>query len=673
MVACYQELTEKTIEIIRSLPVEIPQKGKIAGFTRCTHPEAARARQTDNLHYPMGTAFLKLGVQGIAAFAERQLSLCENAKEAGLLSGIAAVYREIAAYFSRYVPELDARLARETDTEERERLSIMRENMAILSCDRPRTFAQAVQLMYLMGRIRCMNANGACIGRLDVQLYPVYLEDKANGLTDEAALDWICQYWERLNECASGDTLVNVMVGGQDAQGNDTTNELSLLMLRASGMVRKSEPHINVRYHKNAPPELMEEAYRLQMLGHGQATLYNDEVILPAFAEAGIPPEQACCYANDGCTEIVFDGLSDIKFNHTDAVAVLELALNNGSLTPKEAREVPYFHRTHQKKYYTPSVQCGFASGQTDNLTSYEEFYRIFLRQYRHQMEFKMSRLWNHHESRKEEETSLILNGTFESVLESRRHALGGGLPMSSLMCFAGSIPTVADCLAAMKKVVFEEKKASIPELKRALAANFEGYEALRGMLLRAPKFGNDDDEVDAIAADIAGHVCDWADEFYERTGVRIFMALVGWRFLQEAYGVGATPDGRKYADPVAEHYCATPGRAVKGPTALLNSITKAPLYRACGVAATHITLPASMASNEQEGLAILRALNMAAVQQGAVMLNIAIYDVESLRQAQLHPEKYEDLIVRVWGFSARFIDLSREMQEHVIRRVLAQ
>ncbi len=671
----YQTITESSIHAIRNLPVEIPPEGVIAGFISAATDSIGPARANDNRHYPMGTAYLTRGVTGIAEMAEARLRECTDERSRRLYEGISAVYREISAYFARHTEVLDEMVASAGTSEEADRLTAIRRSMTALAVGAPATFEQAVQLFFMMWRLRCMRIHDcACIGRLDVQLYPFYRRDMENGiLTEERALDLICQLWNRINECGSGDTLIQLMVGGQDADGNDETNDLSLLMLRASRIVGKTEPHINVRFHKNTRPDFREEAYRLQLMGHGQAAVYNDDVLIPALIRSGMPAEIACRYANNGCTEIVFDGLSGIEFNHIDIVAVFELALNNGQLTPKNARPVPYFHRDHEKYFYTPDVAFGFESGDTDSLASYEEFYDIFLKQYRHQFESKLDQLRNQYLAMQESDSSIILNGTFDSVLETGRDLYAGGLPADSMMVFAGSIPTAADCLAAVKRVVYEEKRTDMPTLKRALAADFVGYEPLRAMLLKAPKFGNDSDEVDLIAADIARHACDWADEYSEKHGVRICAALIGWRFLQEAYGVGATPDGRRYGDPIAEHYCATPGRAVNGPTALINSITKADLSRACGVAAAHITLPAAVSRDESVGLATLRSLTEAALRQGIVMLNISIYDVEALKKAQITPEEYPDLIVRVWGFSARFIDLSREMQDHVIRRILAE
>lgn len=194
----------------------------------------------------------------------------------------------------------------------------------------------------------------------------------------------------------------------------------------------------------------------------------------------------------------------------------------------------------------------------------------------------------------------------------------------------------------------------------------------MRRRLLRAPKFGNDIDSVDYLAADIANLFCDILKEKGNQAGRTIWPALLGYMFVQEACFTGATPDGRRWKDPIAEHYSPTPGRATHGPTALMRSCGKGPLGRAFGTAPVHLSIPRSTVPKNEDGIRIMEAITEAAALQGFVMLNIGIYDLDVLEKARKNPEQYEDVIVRVWGYSARFIDLSDEMQRHVMSRVLA-
>jgi len=265
-----------------------------------------------------------------------------------------------------------------------------------------------------------------------------------------------------------------------------------------------------------------------------------------------------------------------------------------------------------------------------------------------------------------------FMAGTFPVTLAKGIDPFRGGFTVPCYMVFSGSIPTVADCLMAVKKLVFEEKHCTPTQMLEALQDNFEGHETLRQRCLAAPKFGNDDDRVDLIAADIARRFCGHVVSHRTLTGKPLWPALYNYLFNDHAKTLGATPDGRKWRDPIAEHYSPTPGRASNGPTSVICSAAKGPLAEACGSSVFNISLSRSMMDSSEQGRLILRGLLDGALKQGVAVMNIAIYDIKQMREAQRHPEKHEDMIVRVWGFCARFVDLSCDMQEHIIQRVLA-
>ncbi len=665
----YRTIVENTVSIVNKMPMPIPASGTLAGSAgEYMVPEQAMF-SGDNYHYPMGTAYLKLGVLGVAQKAAASAKTVADPGKRALLEGIDQVYRAVAAWIGRYADAVQAAAGEDP------RLIRIGRNLSALSKQAPAHFDEALQLTYLMWKIRCLNKPGADIGRLDVHLRSWFESDIASGYTTEAAvLDQLCDFWELLNRNDSGDTLINVMVGGRNPDGSDAGSRLSALMLMATQRCAKSEPHINVRVHPGLRPDIYREMLKVQLMGQGQATVYNDEVVIPALVRFGIPEELACCYTNDGCTEIMLDGYSGIDFAHVDAVAAFELAFNNGDWAKRTYREpVSYFHKDGAVNYYTPDCAAGFASGRVEDCGEFDEFYRQFLKQYEFQVRKSCCDLRRMEDDRQAGAcTSVFLNGTYEYILDSGLDILRGGFPFAAYMLFSGSIPTVADCLVAVKRLVFEKKLYSIAQIKEAIRVNFEGYEVMRRQMLAAPKFGNDMDEVDLLAADIAEHFCRWLEEYRDETGFAVMPALLGWRFLEEAYGIAATPDGRRYADPIAEHYCATPGRAVSGPTALIRSIAKAKsaIAKAVGVCAVHITLPRNLGNSDEEALAILDSLVTAAVSTGLNQMNIAIYDADLLRKAQQDPENHQDLIVRVWGYSARFVDLCKQMQDHVISRV---
>ena len=663
----YEKILADTLRYIESIPMSVPASGGIAGPAGEYRPAADQTLKNDNFHYPMGQAYYRLGLRGIAEKAAENAKKVENPE---LLRAVSEVYTALSAWFLQYASVV------ETAAKGDARLQRIGENLRALSHRAPIHFDEAIQLSYLMWKIRAHCTCGGDIGRLDVHLRPFFERDIADGyMTEEDALALICRYWELLNENNSGDTLINVMLGGRDPDGADAGSRLSVLMLRATRLVGKCEPHVSLRVHPKLSEDIRREALEVQCLGQGQASQYNDEVVIPSLVEFGIPEEYACRYTNDGCSEIMIDGHSAISFNHIDAVAVFELAFNNGDWAERTYRtKNKYWTHRGEAYFASPDAAAGFTSGRAEDCTTFAEFYDCYLAQYRFQTRHKASILRRAHlDCLAGEASSVLLNGTFEEVLENGKDLLGGGLPVEVYMVFSGSIPTAAESLAAVKKLVFEEKAYTVAQVKEAIRVNFEGHEEMRRRMLACPKFGNDEDEIDLLAADIALRYCDWLEEYRKETGFAVMPALYGWRFVDEAYAVAATPDGRKYADPIAEHYCATPGKAICGPTALLRSVMKAKkaLYRAVGGSPIHISLPRMGTAEECRN--IVDALMKAAAASGIEHLNIGIYDAALLREAQKHPESHEDVIVRVWGYSARFVDLSREMQEHVIARILAE
>lgn len=662
----FDEILEGTLSVIKNLPTDPPSEGILAGFLPFSNEDVLKLTCYDNVHYAAGTTYYRLGVAGVARQAWINAEK-KTGKQKKLLLAIAETYEALSAYFLRYAEAVKQKANGE------ERLLHTAANLSALAANPPANFEQAVQLMYLMWCVRSPNATN-CIGRLDVHLRSFYESDLSeNRITRQDAYQLILELWKKLNSWGSGDTLMQIMVGGRSADGTDDSSDLSVMMLDATRELAMTEPHINVRYHHGIRPDVMEAARRLQALGGGQASIYNDEVTIPEMLRRGIPEQIACRYANDGCTEIIWDGCGRIDFNHIDAVATLELALYNGKFAPGLRDKVRYFHVNNTPDYYKPDAEIGFESGLMEECETYEDLYAMFMKQYFHQIDDRLNKLYNMDREQKEAELLglPLLNGTYEQVLESGRDMMADGLPMNSYMVFLGSIPTVADSLEAIRKIVYQDKHYTLAQIKEAMEANFEGYEVMRAELLNAPKFGNDLDEVDNIAADIVVRCLDHIEEFRQEKHFDVFGALLGWQFVQESYATGAMPDGRRNKDPIAEHYCATPGKATSGVTALIHSMAKAPLARALGIAPTHISLPRSAMPTEEECLLSLKAITDACIAKGLMEFNIAIYDTDLLRKAQQDPEHYGDVIVRVWGFSAKFVDLAREMQDHIISRAL--
>lgn len=670
MVDKYKDILTDTLAILNELPVVIPDSGLIVGFSREYIAPYNNFALNDNFHYPFGTSFLNLGLQGIVDKAKLNKHKFINTIKYDLLEGIELTYLAIIEYIKKYILKIDQLLINESDSFRLVRIKKGLENIII---NPPKTFLEGMQLYYFIWKIRgCATLNGD-LGRLDYHLLPLYNNDIANGVTEDEILNIIVDFYELLNKSNSGDTLTNITLGGLNCDGTDSSSRLSYLFLKANLICKKTEPHLNVRVNDLMRKDVYDEMIEVQYLGHGQANSYFDDTVIPALINKGYPKECAYAYTNDGCTEITFDGYAGIDFNHIDIVACLECAIDQGKRVVQPYFEpVKYFHKDCPSIMYTPDIVYGYDSGDPTKALTFDELYNIFLKQFKFQIIKKADLLKNMYLDRKENGyTSFILSGTYEKVLEEGTDLMRGGFVIDYYQMFSGSITTCADSLIALKHAIYIDKIASLEEIKDAINHNYEGYEVLRRKLLSYPKFGNDIDEVDNLSADIAKFFSDTLDEYNELYNFRIAPDLLGWRFLEEAYGTSAGFDGRKYAEGIAEHYCATPGKAVNGPTALINSIGKADLKLFCGVAATHISLPRNMAETKEESLEILKTLNKVMWKKGFIMMSLAIYDVDKLKEAQANPSQNEDVIIRVWGYSAKFIDLCKEMQDHVISRII--
>ena len=667
--------------VLSATEPQLPSEGILAGpkhLSELPYAEQMCADIDDNLHFPMDVGNLfSLGVTGISATARMNADSMDHERSA-ILHAIAEVFEGMTDFICLHAHMAETLMNEssfaDAAAEDRRRLFSIADNCRVLSQGPPKTFVQAVQLFWFVHCARSRGSYGSTIGRLDQHLYPFYRADiDAGVLFRDDALEILCELWRGLNIQVDHPVLglMNVIVGGQDEAGNDATNDVSFLILETAMAVRDTNPFISVRIHENTPGDFLEKVAELQLIGHGQGTVYNDEVVIPALMDYGVSQELARLYANDGCNEVTIDGRSTIALYGVDALKSLEFALYNGKECPS-ARQNPLRNCTNQEEPadHASLAKSGLDSGDLDDSASFEDVVTAFFNQWFRQINELLHPEMEILRERSEMLiTAPIVSGTFASVLRTGLDPLRGGVDVPEKMLFLNSIPTVGDCLAAIRTVVFEENLCTLTELREALAADWEGFEPLRQRCRNAPKFGNDDDSVDILVADIVRRSANHVRDFPARMPYGVWPCLFNHTFIASSQGCGATADGRKWMDPVAEHFSPTPGCAMSGPTAVLRSAAKSPLRDCVGVALVQVGLSRSMTPANAEGRKLIKALIRSALQMGITQLNIAIYDIGQLKEAQVHPEKYPDLIVRVWGFSARFVSLSKEMQDHIIAR----
>lgn len=664
-----EQIREELLPYISRRPVEIPQSGLLAGGVFPVKGYRPLRFGWDNAHFPMGYALLMdEGLPGIIrrARAPRE-GLDERAQAYRAL--IADTYEAIRLHVLAHAEKAEA-MARENPADAR-RLTRIALNCRTLASQAPQTFEQGVQLFWFMWRLR--SAFTSCIGRMDVHLRRLYDRDVPERMPREEALDLLCELWNKLNDVYSGDTLMNLMLGGVDEEGADVSCDLSCLIMEATMRVRRSEPHINVRIHPGTPERFKQTAAELIAQGQGQGVLYYDEQLIPSLVRRGIPLQYARVYANDGCTELTFDGHSGIWFWQMETVKTLELTLFRGAENPSTPYNQYYKWTRHGRAdVFKTHLALGHDSGDVAAMTSFEQVYRAFLDQYgfqiRRQLETMIAPSIVDNETTTLFNTSPIVAGLVPRALDEGVDPMRGGWEVKNYQLLSGSIPTAADGLYAVKEAVFEQKLCTMEQLIAALRDDFAGHEELRRQLQRLPKFGNDHDGVDLLAADIARFFCEQVERFEAPMGVKILPGIYNIDFNMFSGSIGATPDGRKGGDLICEHYSPTPGTAKNGPTAVIHSAAKADLKRGCASSPLYLALPRGMGAVDTR---MIRGMIDVLNQMELPIVSISIYDRSVLEDAVIHPERHEDLVVRVWGFNARFIDLDDALQKHVMARIL--
>lgn len=611
-------------------------------------------RDFDNFHYPVGMRkLLAMGFAGIkeASFINAQ-NMEGNQREYLLL--INKVYSAVTAVIQRYA-----------DAAKKKRRNNLAHACRALSARAPGSFLEACQLYWFATLFRIGTST---IGRMDQHLYHWYNNDRENmRISPKTARNLVGELLLRFEKRGNikGDTLQNVTLGGKDALGRDQTNELTYMILELFLKKKYLEPKINIRVHEGSPENLLDLAAQLQLKGTGNCTIFNDESIADSLLQYGRPAQLAFDYCSDGCSEIILDGYGETAFRYIDCVKAVEHTLFNGEENVPSRKKLQYYSAKQDYTDVASPVPKGMKTGDFLKMDSFDEFYEAYLAQLKYQVDVVLKKPYNADEY----PMRLFTAATMPDVIEK------GIEPHMNLSCyhtyglFIGSLGTASNSIAAIKHLVFDKQVVTAEALLAGLQKNFENEPVLQALCKNAPKYGNDNDYVDEIAVDIAKRFASWVREYTDRTGRPILPGLYNHLFHHTAYSVGATPDGRRFGDPVGEHLSPTPGTAENGPTGIINSMTKINTKEHIFGSTLHLNIPAVSLKGTKSPSNLLKCLDKVFCQKGGCVLNVNVLDSEKLLDAQKYPEKYKDLIVRVWGFSYYFTLLSKEMQDHVIMR----
>ena len=577
-------------------------------------------------------------------------------------------YRDLAIYLSK-----------ESDDRQRvTELERIADNCVHIAEHPPENFYQALQLVYFVQLILQIESNGhsVSLGRLDQYLYPFYKKDVASGELSEAFASellentWIkllsinkIRPWSHTRFSAGGPLYQNVTIGGQTTDGEDAVNELSFLVLESVGRMKLTQPNLSVRFHQGISQEFMMACLKVIELGFGMPSFNNDEIVIPELIKLGVEKEDAYAYSAIGCIEIAVPGKWGYRctgMSFLNMMRVLLATLHNGY----DSQSGHTFHKG------------------IGNFADFESFEQLF-KAWQHQIHYytrKTVEIDTAVDSALEEHVPDILCSAFvDSCIPRVLTIKEGGSKYDFISGLQVGIANLGNSLAAIKKLVYEEKRIGREDLLKALEENFEGKEGekIRQLLLNyAPKYGNDDDYVDLLLKDA---YMEFISELENYRTTRYKRGPIGCKYYAGTSSISAnvpsgavvpaTPDGRKAFTPVAEGSSPSSGTDLLGPTAVFKSVAKLPTEKIMGGVLLNQKLsPAAIAkdADKHKLISILRTF-FTELKGWHVQYNIV--SRETLLAAKQNPEKYRDLVVRIAGYSAFFTTLSPDTQDDIIAR----
>ena len=511
---------------------------------------------------------------------------------------------------------------------------------------------------------------------MDQYLYPFFRNDLIAGkLTEQFASEllentWIkllsinkIRPWSHTQFSAGGPLYQNVTIGGQKPDGSDAVNELSFLILHSVGQMRLTQPNLSVRFHKNMSETFMFECIKLIEKGFGMPAFNNDEVIIPGLLALGVENEDAYNYSAIGCIEIAVPGKWGYRctgMSFLNFMRVFLAAMNDG--LDKQSG------KTFQK-----------GTGNFVGFNSYDDLFKAWQQQIKYYTR-KTVEIDTAVDTAIEEHVPDILCSAFvDSCISRGKTIKAGGSKYDFISGLQVGIANLGNSLAAIKKLVFEEKKISKQELMEAIESDFEGKEGekIRLMLLNfAPKYGNDNDYVDLLLKDA---YMEFINELENYHTTRFGRGPIGCRYFAGTSSISAnvpsgavvpaTPDGRKAWAPVAEGSSPSSGTDVLGPTSVFKSVSKLPASKIMGGVLLNQKLSPSaiVTDSDKHKLAAMLKTFFADLKGWHVQYNIV--SRETLLAAKKNPENYRDLIVRVAGYCAFFTTLSPDTQDDIIAR----
>lgn len=565
------------------------------------------------------------------------------------------VCQAVSEYILRYAEKARILEHKTQEDDNRKKLKRMAKACEWVSLNPPRSFFEAVQLLWLTHEVVIYEqyCGSMSLGRLDQYLFPYYKKDIDSGiLTYEEASEIIEALWIKFSGLRKG--YQNVTLGGYNSNWTYDVNDLSYICLNASKKLKMDQPLLSVRWHKSMPEKFWDSIQELIEVGIGFPALFNDEVAIKAKRRLGISEEDALNYGIIGCVEITVPGK---EFSHTEGLRinwakVLELMLNGGVCS--------FTGETMELKEKRP----------LESIKTFDEFYEWYKTELCHFLDIGVRATNALELSYAENWPTPYMSSLMEGCIEKGSDVNKGGTKYNLSSVNNCAMANTADSLAAIKKVVFEERKLSLVQLADILKMNFKGYEGLMGELAnKCPKFGNDDDRSDDFMKELVDMITMKVDGYRNNRGGHYQSGLYTVdHHAQMGKLTGALPDGRYRGIALANAISPSQGADIMGPTAVVKSVTKLNLSMLGNGMVLDLKFHPSFFEDTGHRKAF-KHLVETYFMLGGLEVQFNVVSRETLLEAQKHPEQYQDLIVRVSGFSAYFVTLDRVLQDEIIAR----
>lgn len=540
------------------------------------------------------------------------------------------------------------------------------------------TFKEAVQSVWFIQLILQIESNGHSLsyGRFDQYMYPYYDRDIKNGTIKESeALELLTCLWIKtltINKVrsqahtlssAGSPMYQNVTIAGQTTDKKDAVNDLSFLVLKSVAQTRLTQPNLTVRYHKNINKRFLDECVEVMRLGFGMPALNNDEIIIPSFMDWQVKEEDAYNYSAIGCVETAVPGKWGYRctgMSYINFPRMLLCTMNNGvDLT--------------SNKRFTKGY------GYFTEMESYEELLKAWDKTIREITRYSVIVENVIDKASERDVPDILCSALTDDCIARGKTIKEGGAVYDFISGLQVGIANMADCLAAIKKLVYEEKKITRQELWDAILDDFSSpkNKKIQEMLIReAPKYGNDDDYVDQLIVEAYDSYIEEIEKYpntrYNRGpigGIR----YAGTSSISANVGQGmstmATPDGRNAFEPLAEGCSPAHNSDKNGPTAVFKSVSKLRTNKITGGVLLNQKMTPQMLSTEENRQKLELLIKTFFNRLHGYHVQYNIVSKETLIDAQKHPEKHKDLIVRVAGYSAFFNVLSKKTQDDIIGR----